>query len=332
VAAAPRAAVVSYGGPHAGTPPGATCAVCRRPGPTGSLAQGERDEWTFVAAAGDRVDITVNPTGDFDVVVDVLNDNGQSILASGEIDVSVGQEEIRNLIIPAAGEYSISVRGFENLNGDYQVSLSLSDAPEPGSILTAQDTLSAGSEHLFPFNSSRANVPVMAVVQSVGDFDAVLGIYDDSTDTLLQEIDESFTQETLAFTLPASGNYYFKVTGFATSSGTYNITLTAPPEVTLLLVNQDELTGSFDNTAQLDYYFRGNSGEIFTVAVTPDSAIDLVIEIYDADNLFEILAEIDANLSGQDEELTFTLPADGLYVIRIREFFGKPGVFVLTIQ
>jgi hypothetical protein len=172
----------------------------------------------------------------------------------------------------------------------------------------------------------------VAVVDPEGDFDAILSIYDDSNDTLLEEVDNSFDRETLTFRLPSGGNYYFRVTGFGTSSGNYNISLSGPPEITFLLASRDEVEATFGNDAQLDYYFRGETGEIFTVSISTNDNIDMVIEIFEEGNLLTPLAEIDDNLTGEDEELTFTLPADGLYIIRIREFFQDLGSFTLTIE
>ncbi|NIY15304.1 MAG: hypothetical protein GWM98_10600, partial [Nitrospinaceae bacterium] len=95
--------------------------------------------------------------------------------------------------------------------------------------------------------------------------------------------------------------------------------------------NRDEVQGSLGSDAQLDYYFRGDAGEIFTVSIETNDEIDLVIEIYADGDTQTPLAEIDDNLFGEGEELTFTIPNDGLYIIRIREFFGETGSFILTI-
>ena len=77
---------------------------------------------------------------------------------------------------------------------------------------------------------------------------------------------------------------------------------------------------------------RGDAGEIFTVSLNTSDAIDLVIEIYADGDTLTPLADVDDNLTGEGEELTFTLPEDGLFIIRIREYFGKTGTFSLTIS
>jgi hypothetical protein len=298
----------------------------------GTVAQNETQEWTFNASTGDRIDVRVEPNDDFDLVFDILNEERISIVPGGQIDESFAAEQIQNLTIPISGQYIIAVTGFDGTSGEYEVSLSISEAAPPGSTLLASDTLSSGSEHLFPFNSSAGGATVVAVVDPEGDFDAILSIYDDSNDTLLEEVDNSFDRETLTFRLPSGGNYYFRVTGFGTSSGNYNISLSGPPEITFLLASRDEVEATFGNDAQLDYYFRGETGEIFTVSISTNDNIDMVIEIFEEGNLLTPLAEIDDNLTGEDEELTFTLPADGLYIIRIREFFQDLGSFTLTIE
>ncbi len=297
----------------------------------GAVASGQTQEWNFSAAAGDRVNIVVDPDDDFDLVVDVLNEARQSIIPGGEIDLSFGTEEVENLIIPESGEYIITVAGFDGAPGSYNISLEISDEAPPGSTLQASDTLNEGSEHLFPFNSSAADIVVTAVVIPEGDLDVVVAIYDDSTDTLLEEMDNSFGRETFSYSIPAEGNYYFQVTGFDGDTGNYDIILTGPPEITFLLANRDEVQGSLGSDAQLDYYFRGDAGEIFTVSIETNDEIDLVIEIYADGDTQTPLAEIDDNLFGEGEELTFTIPNDGLYIIRIREFFGETGSFILTI-
>jgi hypothetical protein len=299
----------------------------------GAVAQNETQEWTFNASVGDRIDVLVQPRDeDFDLIFDILNEEGISIVPGGQIDESFAAEQIQNLTIPVSGQYTIAVTGFDGTPGEYDVSLSISEAAPPGSTLLASDTLSSGAEHLFPFNSSAGNVTVVAIVDPEGDFDAILSIYDDSNDTLLEEVDNSFDRETLTFRLPSSGTYYFRVTGFGTSSGNYNISISGPPEITILLASRDEVQASFGNDAQLDYYFRGETGEIFTVSISTNDTIDMVIEIFEEGNLLTPLAEIDDNLTGEDEELTFTLPSDGLYIIRIREFFQDLGSFTLTIE
>jgi hypothetical protein len=273
----------------------------------------------------------VQPDDDFDLTFDVLNSARQSIVPGGEVDLSFGTESVTNLTIPTSGTYVIAVKGFDGTSGGYILTLNRAE-PSAGSIVQASDTLNDSSEHLFPFNSTSGGVTVVAVVNPDDDLDVILGIYNDDTDTLLEEIDETFSRETLTFVVPSAGNYYFKVTGFESATGNYEISMTGPPEVAFVLANRDEVQGSFGPTSVLEYYYSGELGDIFTVSVLTADDIDLVIEIYEDGDTLTALAEVDDNLSGGEEELTFTLPAEGLYIIRIREFFGEPGTFIMNIR
>lgn len=299
---------------------------------SGAVASGQTEEWTFNASAGDRVDVSVQPETDFDVVFNVLNEAGDSIVPGGEVDESFGAEEFSNLTIPANGQYTIAVSGFAGAAGSYDIALSVSEDAPPGSTLLAADTLSSGAEHLFPFSTESGNVTVVAIVEPEGDFDAVVSVYNDDTETLLDEVDDSFDTETLSYLAPSAGNYYFRITGFDGSSGNYDITLIGPPDSIFLLASRDEVQSTFDSTAELDYYYRGDTGEIFTVSVSTNDEIDIVVEIYEDGNFSAPVASVDDNLAGEGESLTFTLPDDQLYVIRVREFFGDTGSFVLTIN
>jgi hypothetical protein len=297
----------------------------------GFVSSGQSQEWTFTASAGDRIDIQVIPEGEeFDLVFNVLDPSRESIVPGGEVDNSFGTEQVLNLALSRDGTYIIAVTGFGGASGAYVLTTAVAQAAPPGSTLSASDTLSAGSEHLFPFHANGPGT-VTAIVEPEGDTDLILGIYNDDDDSLLEQVDETFTRETLSYDIPAAGNYYFRITGFdETVSGGYDITITTPSDVILLLASRDEIVGSFGTDSELEYFFRGEAGEIFTVSVITNDPIDTVIEIYD-DNEVQ-LADVDDNLSGVGETLTFTLPADGLYTIRIREFFGEAGSFFMTIE
>jgi serine/threonine protein kinase len=180
----------------------------------GAVVQGETQEWTFNADAGERIDVQVEPTdSDFDLTFNVFSQNGRSIVPGGEVDYNFGIEIVENLVIPTNGQYTIAVTGFEGSAGTYAVTLNSAAPAPPGSIVVATDTLSAEGEHQFPFTSSAGSVTVEAVVYPEDDLDIILSIYDDSTDTLIEEIDDTFTRETLTFVVPAAGNYYFEHQG-----------------------------------------------------------------------------------------------------------------------
>jgi len=89
----------------------------------GGITSNGRSLWAFDAANGDSIYVTLSPAGDFDTVLDIINQDGKSILPQGAIDDSFG-EETADIEIPADGQYFIAISGFADSSGDYQLTLS----------------------------------------------------------------------------------------------------------------------------------------------------------------------------------------------------------------
>ncbi len=303
----------------------------------GNIVAGAPSSWSLIGFEGDAVDIFVEPLSEeLDVVVDVLDDSGMSILSDGEIDASFDTEEIRDLILPYEGNYTIAIHGFGDATGNYQLRVFLAgqlDGPaEPGSQLSAFDTLEENDEHAFPFYAESGGISINAVVSSYDNLDIVVGIYNDDNDELILEVDDAFDIEEISYMVPDPGSYYILITGFDNAVGDYDVVLTGPPEITFELAFGDEVNGQLSDSSRIDYYFRAETGDTFTAIVHPDSNLDVVLEIYNLDDLNNILAEVDDSFSGESEELEFTTSTDGVFVIRVRGFASETGNFFLMIE
>jgi serine/threonine-protein kinase len=303
----------------------------------GTVAQGGVSQWNLIGFEGEVIDIVVEPqVDDFDVIVDVLDDAGTSILDSGEVDGSFGTEEINGIELPYSGDYLVAVKGFLDSSGEYELSVfssdQLGDLEEAGSVIFASATLDSDQEHAFPFFAESAGPIVGVGVDPVEGFDVVLSLHDDDADELLDEVDDSFGYEELNVEIPAAGNYYVNVRGFDGSNGDYEITLAGPPEILFELAIGDELLGQFDEFAQIDYYYSGTANEAITVFAAPDGDLDIVIAVLSAADGEEILSEADDGAGGDSEELTVDLPEDALYIIRARGFAGEVGSFFLSLE
>jgi serine/threonine-protein kinase len=303
----------------------------------GVVVLGSSSVWNLVGHEGDIVEINAVPGGeDFDLILDILDQEGDSILDNGEVDESFGAEQIQGLRLPYTGDYYISIRGFENSAGDYELTIINSDAVaedvEPGTFLFVSDTIeNDGFSHVFPFYAISAGTMVTAYVEPLGELDVVLSIYNRETEELLEEVDDSFGDEILSFIVPFSSNYYFNLTGYDDSTGDYDITLFGPPSINFMLAPGDELVSQFDEATLIDYLYTTDQTETITILVEPDSDLDLVLEIIDRDS-GNTLILIDDGLSGEPEELTFTFPAEGIYIIRVTEFYGETGAYYLTLN
>lgn len=98
---------------------------------TGSLVatkptKNSRDLWPFSGSADQQMTLIVAPLGDkLDLIIDVLNTDGESIL-NDEVDVlyiQTGSREKVTFRLPADGDYMAVARGAFQTEGDYQLTL-----------------------------------------------------------------------------------------------------------------------------------------------------------------------------------------------------------------
>jgi hypothetical protein len=296
----------------------------------GSILSSETAEWSFFGAEGDYVDITVeNLDEEFDVVVDVLGGNGRSILTDGPLDASFDTEYIRVLQLPGSSAYTISISGFEGATGDYELTLALSNGGLPGSIIFAADVLAEEEEgHAFPFTAPAGEIVTISV-DPAGELDVVVQVYNDDNDELLEEADRTFGFEEIVFVVPDDGNYYFQVVGFEGGTGDYDVTLLGSDAVLFELAIDDIVIGRLGAGSFIEYIYGGTAGETIEVSVDTDDELDLVISIVDADD--NILVEVDETLSGEGELLSYAPPEDGLFFVRISDFFEGEGEYRLSL-
>ncbi|MFQ5420814.1 MAG: PPC domain-containing protein, partial [Anaerolineae bacterium] len=203
----------------------------------------------------------------------------------------------------------------------------------PGNILFAFDTLEeadSATGHAFPFTTFGGEV-VSAYLDPA--FDAVIQVYNDDTDELLLEVDDTTGFEEIDFIAPDSAdpvNYYFNVIGFEGDFGEYNFTMTASDFTLMELAYGDEVVGKFNEDGVMEYAFTGAAGNSLEITTTTSDDVDLVIEILDTDD--NIVGSADVELSGGTETLTYTFETDGLYFIRISDFFLDGGTFTMTLN
>jgi hypothetical protein len=191
--------------------------------------------WRFSGRTGDVFDVTVRPLpDDLDVIVDVIDATGLSVLPNGAVDEYVGTEYVRGAVLPADGEYLVMVWGFAGTTGPYEVELGLShDGRYSHSLFAAHPLFpSETQEHAF---TAEAGAILNAFVNPDFDFDAVVSIFDAEGNRLL-EVDERFGIEMLTWTAPENGDYYLQVAGYEEEmAGGYELVLTADPTVQLAL-------------------------------------------------------------------------------------------------
>jgi hypothetical protein len=291
--------------------------------------------FTFAGSEGDFARILVDPAGDLDVVIDLLDPAGESLVL-GEKDLSFGSE-VMGAFLSEDGEYTIVVKPFtEGDTGDFDVTL---EGPA-GVAVSAADTLEEeGEEHAFPFTANEGEI-VTVLVDPDDELDVVITVFNEDTDEELITIDSSFGTERRSFHVPEDGNYYFLVAGFVADEdssegganvGDYSITMLGSPEVIFELAFGDSVFGKFSAaTGMVEFWFGGTTGDTATITLESAEGVDGTIKILDQDD--NVLAEIDDAFSGETETLSYTFESDDLVIIRAAEFFGSSGDFDLYVD
>lgn len=314
---------------------------------TGTIAQvgdvGAVEYYYYSPLADDGIDIYITPTDvTLDVVVDVQDMTGKSILPGGAVDNSFSEEQVLNVQFPDEGYYRIVLYANSLSSGEFSITVMAAGVPistdghgallpfyGPGSELSITLSMVNNAEHEYRFAADVAGLVVVQVDPL--DFDVVLEIYDDETGTKLLEVDDSFGQETLTFVPQRLGRYILVVKGYEGQRGTYDIAFFGSPDVLLEVVDGDVVYGWLNDSGRTEYVFDGIGGRTLTLTAFPEAGFDIVIEIFDGSD--RLLLSIDDAVSGLAETLVYTLPADGDYFIVIRGFAGAPGgKFTLTVD
>ncbi|WP_420628701.1 hypothetical protein [Candidatus Leptofilum sp.] len=262
--------------------------------------------WDFVGIEGESVDIIIEPEGDFDVVFDVLNDSGASILPNGEIDAAFGTEEIRNLVIPTSGLYFISVRGFADATGNYTLTLVESGSEDTGDTGFAYGDLvtgvidAANPTLSYSFTGSADDIAGV-VVTPVGDFDVVIDLFDSAGNSLLNaERDASYSIENILFALPADGVYTIQVSGFGGAAGSFDLKL-SEPFTNVVFANPSTLEAD-DEGAGHAFPFRPlRAGDVIGIYAEPVDGLDIAVQVRKGDQLQGAEVGIDNTLEDDSE-------------------------------
>jgi hypothetical protein len=190
----------------------------------------EGDDYPFTAAADDVVQAIVQPEGDFDVVVEVWNDDTDQIEET--IDESYGREEV-TFTATQIGNYYFKILGFEGQEGAY--SINLIGPPTTlfelaiGDQVEGQMDEAALIQYTLRINPSDE---ILIRVTPDADTDVVVEL-SDLEDNVLAEVDDGFSGEAeeLPYQAPADTGdgeiHFLRVSDFSgEAGGTYSMTIT----------------------------------------------------------------------------------------------------------
>ncbi|MCA9970719.1 MAG: hypothetical protein KC425_10915, partial [Anaerolineales bacterium] len=288
---------------------------------TGSTA--DEAVFYFLGQAGDLVDLTVTPDGDLDVVVDVVDAAGASVLEDGAVDWSFDVESLRLVAIPADDLYGIVVSGFGGAAGTYELALDRTLGGGMDTAMRFDGSVAADESAAYAF-TAEAGDRVRVFVQPEGEFDVVVSLLT-ADGAVLAEVDERFGFEELAFEVPEAGEYAFQVSGFDGAGGAYAATLLVPRTARVVLAADALVYGRFTDIDTLAYTLTGAAGQSAVIEMTPDMDTDAVLRILDAAG--DELVSMDDAFSGEAETLTYVFDAAGDVTLEAADFFFGGGGF-----
>ncbi len=196
-----------------------------------SLDAGNSDghDFPFTVDPGEVVQAVVQPDGDFDVVVEIWNDDTEEMEDS--IDASFGREEV-NFTAAQGSNYYFKVLGFEGQGGSYTITLS----GPPGVIfeLAFGDQVEGDMGEVSSIDyylRLDAGDNMALDVQPDAETDILVQLLD-LDENVISEVDEGFSGEAeqLTFTAPDSpadgAVYLIRVSDFSgESGGTFSMSL-----------------------------------------------------------------------------------------------------------
>lgn len=296
--------------------------------------------YSFAGAEDEIVGMVITPFGEFDAVIDVIDATGNSLL-SRERDASFGNENVM-VALPADGVYTINIYGFDGSTGSFDMLLGF---PLTNMVIAAPDTLDPedeGEGHSFPFTALRAGDMVGIYAEPAEGLDIAIQVRqgDELLSGLGFEVERGFDYsidfEEFVMLLPETGTYSFRVLNsvdeeFGGNTGDYEVVLFGSSEVVFELAYGDVVDARTNPDGLVDYVISGSVGDSMVInVVSDDDSVDMIIEVLDLDE--NVLASIDDGFSGEVEELVYTFESDELVIIRVRDFFGGEGDFVMSVD
>ncbi|MCL4261973.1 MAG: hypothetical protein KJ069_02090 [Anaerolineae bacterium] len=299
------------------------------------------DAWSYIALEGEVVDIIVEPADDLDVVVDVLDADGNSVIG-GELDDQFGTETIEALAFPAPGSYTIMVKGFAGDTGDYTISVIEAGSGTTGGTTggtvtgdvvigeSVEGSLEGDETAFWTFTALEDDLVNITVTPLGDDMDVVIDVVDADGNSLVGEpTDASFGTEFIPIVvIPEDGLYSVTVDSYDGTGGDYEVLITSTNngETNTAFFATDELEDADEEHA---FPFNALEGDFVTVIADPvELEFDLVISLYN-DDTDELIDEIDASTGL--EWLEFEVPEDGNYYFAITGYEGSVGNYEIAL-
>jgi hypothetical protein len=296
------------------------------------------DAYTFRAREGERFAIDLNSDA-FDPVVRVgqMRAGEFNELAMNDDTAATGLNSRLIFTAPEAGNYIVRATPLVP-GGEGSYTLVLAGGPEAATIeiggsvegsLAEDDGKGIGGATADAYQFSGREGQRIRVDMSSDVFDTYLELFDANQVSLAEDDDGAAegTNSRLTFTLPRTETYVIEARAFTEATGGYTLSVSevepekAPETLAFGSTIQGEISEA-DSTDSEDrgfdaFTFRGVVGQRIQ-AIMRSGDFDTYLQVGRAGTEFAALASDDDGLGeGTDSRLSYTLPEDGDYVLRV---------------
>ncbi|WP_439477611.1 PPC domain-containing protein [Brevundimonas sp.] len=313
------------------------------------------DAYTFRARAGDRFAIDLSSDA-FDPVVRVgqMRAGEFNELAMNDDTLETGLNSRLLFTAESAGDYII--RATPLTPGDEGAyTLALARGPElaaaqdieiGGSVdgsLAEGDGKGAGGATADAYRFSGQEGQRIRIDMSSEEFDTYVELFDANHVSLAEDDDGAAegTNSRLTFTLPRTGVYFIEARAFTEATGAYSLSVSEvePEKAPEALAFGSPIQGEISETDPTDSEDRGFDAFAFSgvagqrvQAIMRSGDFDTFLQVGRAGTEFEALASDDDGLGeGTDSRLSYTLPEDGDYVLRVSPL-GSDGEGLYALE
>ena len=313
------------------------------------------DAYTFRARAGDRfaIDLTAD---DFDPVVRVgqMRAGAFNELAMNDDTLETGLNSRLIFTAEESGDYIIRATPL-GAGDEGAYTLALARGPDVGAAqaieiggsvdgsLAEGDAKNAGGATADSYRFSGQEGQRIRIDMSSEAFDTYVELFDANHASLAEDDDGAAegTNSRLTFTLPRTGVYFIEARAFTESRGAYALSVAevepdkAPETLAFGSPIQGEIAEA-DPTDSEDrgfdaFAFSGTAGQRIQ-AIMRSGDFDTYLQIGRAGAEFEAVASDDDGLGeGTDSRLSYTLPEDGNYVLRVSPL-GSDGKGLYALE
>lgn len=310
----------------------------------GNLSGNPEQIWTFTGMAGQTIAIILTPTDNFDAILEFRDPNGR-ILISLDEGFSGDPEIISGFPLEISGDYQVAIRGFGDSSGSYTLSVIEGDEPtnnfyDAGDLVYGQqqeELLQPNEAHAWFFNGLAGDRVNVVVTPMASNLDMDIWLLNPDIQRLAEEDSLLAGEpETIAYTLPADGQYIVLVLDYYGQPGPYRVELAFEGNELLLpagtITYGQPVTNTLLAGRGMAWQLNVEMGQELSVDLMPsNSSGDLLFMVRDpAGNIVLIINE---KIAGEGETLqNFSFPQSGTWTIIIRDFHQMPTPYHLRVS